>query len=34
MWTIAAFYMLVHGGGFYSLDRVIGWTNLRRQSPP
>jgi putative oxidoreductase len=27
MWTIAAFVVLVHGGGFYSLDRVIGWTN-------
>jgi putative oxidoreductase len=27
MWTIAAFVVLVHGGGFYSLDHVIGWTN-------
>jgi putative oxidoreductase len=27
MWTIAAFVVLVHGGGPYSLDRVIGWTN-------
>jgi putative oxidoreductase len=27
MWTIAAFVVLVHGGGFYSLDRVMGWTN-------
>lgn len=26
MWTIAAFYVLVHGGGFYSLDHLIGWT--------
>jgi putative oxidoreductase len=25
MWTIAAFYVLVHGGGLYSLDNVIGW---------
>ena len=23
MWTIAAFYFLVHGGGLYSLDRVL-----------
>ena len=27
MWTIATFVVLVHGGGFYSLDRIIGWTN-------
>jgi putative oxidoreductase len=27
MWTIAAFVVLVHGGGFYSLDHVLGWTN-------
>jgi putative oxidoreductase len=25
MWTIATFYVLVHGGGLYSLDRLIGW---------
>ncbi len=25
MWTIAAFYVLVHGGGFFSLDHLIGW---------
>jgi putative oxidoreductase len=25
MWTIATFYVFVHGGGPYSLDRVIGW---------
>lgn len=25
MWTIAMFYVLVHGGGAYSLDRLIGW---------
>jgi putative oxidoreductase len=26
MWTIAAFYFLVHGGGAYSLDRLLlGW---------
>ena len=25
MWTIAAFYVLVHGGGLYSLDHLIGW---------
>src|SRR5579871_249533 len=26
MWTIAAFYFLVHGGGFYSLDHfLVGW---------
>jgi uncharacterized membrane protein YphA (DoxX/SURF4 family) len=24
MWTIAAFYFLVHGGGRISLDRLIG----------
>jgi putative oxidoreductase len=24
MWTIAAFYVFIHGGGLYSLDRVIG----------
>jgi putative oxidoreductase len=24
MWTIATFYVLVHGGGLYSLDRLIG----------
>jgi putative oxidoreductase len=23
MWTVAAFYFLVHGGGAYSLDRLI-----------
>jgi putative oxidoreductase len=23
MWTIAAFYFLVHGGGAYSLDRLV-----------
>ena len=23
MWTIAAFYFLVHGGGVYSLDRLL-----------
>jgi putative oxidoreductase len=23
MWTIAAFYVLVHGGGLYSLDHVL-----------
>jgi putative oxidoreductase len=27
MWTIATFVVLVHGGGFYSLDRIISWTN-------
>jgi putative oxidoreductase len=26
MWTIATLYVLVSGGGLYSLDRVIGWT--------
>ncbi len=26
MWTIAAFYFLVHGGGLYSVDHaLIGW---------
>jgi len=25
MWTIASFYVLVHGGGRYSLDAIIGW---------
>ncbi len=25
MWTIATFYVLVHGGGIYSLDHGIGW---------
>jgi putative oxidoreductase len=25
MWTIATFYVLIHGGGLYSLDRVLGW---------
>jgi len=25
MWTIAMFYVFVHGGGAYSLDRLIGW---------
>ena len=25
MWTIAVFWVFVHGGGLYSLDRVIGW---------
>ena len=24
MWTIAALYVLVHGGGLYSLDRLLG----------
>jgi putative oxidoreductase len=24
MWTIATFYVLVHGGGLYSLDHLIG----------
>ena len=23
MWTLAAFYFLVHGGGFYSLDHLL-----------
>jgi putative oxidoreductase len=25
MWTIATFYVLVHGSGVYSLDRLLGW---------
>lgn len=25
MWTIGALYVLAHGGGAYSLDRLIGW---------
>jgi putative oxidoreductase len=25
MWTIAVFWVLVRGGGFYSLDHVLGW---------
>jgi putative oxidoreductase len=25
MWTIATFYVLVHGGGLYSLDHLLGW---------
>jgi len=25
MWTIATFYVLVHGGGLYSLDHFFGW---------
>jgi putative oxidoreductase len=25
MWTIADFYVLVHGGGLYSLDHWLGW---------
>jgi putative oxidoreductase len=25
MWTIATFYILVQGGGLYSLDHLIGW---------
>ena len=24
MWTIAAFYVLIHGGGLYSLDHLFG----------
>jgi putative oxidoreductase len=24
MWTIATFYVLVHGGGLYSLDHLLG----------
>ena len=24
MWTVAAFYILVHGGGLYSLDHLLG----------
>jgi putative oxidoreductase len=25
MWTIAAFYVLVRGGGLYSIDHLLGW---------
>ena len=25
MWTIATFWVLVHGGGRYSLDHLLGW---------
>ena len=25
MWTIAAFYVVVHGGGLYSVDHLFGW---------
>jgi putative oxidoreductase len=25
MWTIATFYVLVLGGGLYSLDHLLGW---------
>jgi putative oxidoreductase len=25
MWTIAAFWVFVHGGGLYSLDSIVGW---------
>ena len=26
MWTVAVFYFLIHGGGFYALDHfLIGW---------
>jgi len=25
MWTIAAFYVVVHGGGLYSMDHLLGW---------
>jgi len=25
MWTIAVFFVLVHGGGLYSLDHLLGW---------
>lgn len=25
MWTIAALYILTQGGGFYSIDHLIGW---------
>jgi putative oxidoreductase len=25
MWLVAMFYFLVHGGGLYSLDHLIGW---------
>ena len=24
MWTIAAFYIFIHGPGPYSLDRILG----------
>lgn len=27
MWTIATLVVLVHGGGVYSLDRLIGWNH-------
>jgi len=25
MWTIAVFWVFVHGGGLYSLDHAVGW---------
>jgi putative oxidoreductase len=25
LWTVAAFFYVVHGGGAYSLDRLLGW---------
>lgn len=25
MWTIAAFYVLIQGGGLYSVDHLLGW---------
>jgi putative oxidoreductase len=25
MWLVATVYFLIHGGGLYSLDRLIGW---------
>ena len=25
MWTIATFYVLIRGGGAFSLDRLLGW---------
>jgi putative oxidoreductase len=25
MWTIACFYVLIHGGGLYSLDHLLAW---------
>jgi putative oxidoreductase len=25
MWLVATFYFLIHGGGLYSLDHLIGW---------